>query len=200
MLQHWRLSPPELFAFPIQDAHHGTRPAILHSLRSVTHEPDEEPNRLQGGGSHRRVCTCSGWHIHVDDVPGHHRHFAARHFIRLMLHCTPRCRIAGAGGHRATLYARPCSREGACLVVFAYSATDAYGKRPSIVSSWRGLCPLLHDDVGKSGTPHLPATADAALPCGQMLKFKQTYKKVYVLFGYIKNYMYLCIVISKQHV
>lgn len=72
-------------------------PAILHSLRSVTHEPDEEPNRLHGGGSHRRVCTCSGWHIHVDDVPGHHRHFAARHFIRLMLHCTPRCRIAGPG-------------------------------------------------------------------------------------------------------
>ena len=28
-------SPPELFAFPIQDVHHATRPAILHSLHSV---------------------------------------------------------------------------------------------------------------------------------------------------------------------
>ena len=29
------MSPPELFAFIIQDVHHATRPAILHSLHSV---------------------------------------------------------------------------------------------------------------------------------------------------------------------
>ena len=34
-LQHWRLTPPEFFAFIIQDVHHATRPAILHSLHSV---------------------------------------------------------------------------------------------------------------------------------------------------------------------
>ena len=98
ILQHWRLSPPELFASDIQDAHHGTHPAILHSLHSVAHEPDEEPNRLQGGGSHRRVYDCchaslDNCHTHIDDVPRQHRHFAARHIIRLMLHYSPRFRI-----------------------------------------------------------------------------------------------------------
>ena len=99
MLQHWQLSPPELFTFTIQDAHHNTQPQhILHSLHSVAHEPDEEPNRLQGGGSHRREydshhAGLDNSHTHIDDVPGHHRHVTARHIIRLMLHCTPRCWI-----------------------------------------------------------------------------------------------------------
>ena len=74
MLQHWRLLPPELFAFTIQDAHHGTHPAILHSLHSVAHEPDEEPKRLQGGGSHQRVydrhhAGLDNGHTHIDNVP-----------------------------------------------------------------------------------------------------------------------------------
>lgn len=91
-------SPPELFTFTIQDARHDAHPAILHSLHSVAHEPDEEPNRLQCGGSHRREYDChhsslDNGHAHIDDVPGHHRHVAARHIIRLMLHCSPRFRI-----------------------------------------------------------------------------------------------------------
>ena len=49
-------------------------PHILHSLRSVAHEPDEEPDRLQGGGSHRRVYDChhaglDNGHTHIEDVP-----------------------------------------------------------------------------------------------------------------------------------
>ena len=64
----------ESFTFPMQDAHHATRPAIQHSLHSVAHEPDEEPNRLQGGGSHRRGYDChhvnlDNSHTHIDDVP-----------------------------------------------------------------------------------------------------------------------------------
>ena len=132
ILQHWRLSPPELFASDIQDAHHDTRPAILHSLHSAAHEPDEEPNRLQGGGSHRRVydhhhASLDNGHAHIDDVPGHHRHFAARHIIRLMLRYTPRCWICwGWMSSCHPVCTASSARKGACLDVFAYSATDAY--------------------------------------------------------------------------
>ena len=103
-------------------------PAILHSLRSVAHEPDEEPCRLQGGGSHRREYDCchaslDNSHTHIDDVPGHHRHFAARHFIRLMLHFSPRFRICWGWVSSCHPVCTAVSRKGACLDVFAYSAT-----------------------------------------------------------------------------
>ena len=132
ILQHWRLSPPELFASDIQDAHHDAHPAILHSLHSAAHEPDEEPNRLQGGGSHRRVydhhhAGLDNGHAHIDDVPGHHRHFAARHIIRLMLRYTPRCWICwGWMSSCHPVCTASSARKGACLDVFAYSATFAY--------------------------------------------------------------------------
>ena len=129
-----------MFVFVKQDAHHGTRPAILHSLRSVAHEPDEEPNRLQGGGSHRREYDCchaslDNSHTHIDDVPGHHRHFAARHFIRLMLHFSPRFRICWGWVSSCHPVCTAVSRKGACLDVFAYSATRCLCPRRAWVFS-----------------------------------------------------------------
>ncbi len=122
-------SPPASFAPIMQDAHHDTRPAIPHALRSVAHEPWREPCRLSCGGSHRREHDChhacfDNGHAHIDDVPGHHRHVTARHSTRLMLHCTPRCRICRGrvpSCHPACT-ASP-ARVGACLVSFAYAAT-----------------------------------------------------------------------------
>ena len=143
-------------------------PHILHSLHSVAHEPDEEPCRLQGGGSHRRVHDChhaglDNSHTHIEDVPlappprcsqAHHSADAPllstmQDLLGWVSSCHPVCTASSARG-------------GACLDVFAYSATDAYALGASIVSSWRGLCPLLDDAAGKSDTSHLPATADAA--------------------------------------
>ena len=107
-------------------------PQSCTSLHSAAHEPDEEPKRLQGGGSHRRVydhhhAGLDNGHAHIDDVPGHHRHFAARHIIRLMLRYTPRCWICwGWMSSCHPVCTASSARKGACLDVFAYSATDAY--------------------------------------------------------------------------
>ena len=51
---------------------HPPRNPALAPFRS--HEPYEEPYRLQGGGSHRRVYDChhaslDNSHAHIDDVP-----------------------------------------------------------------------------------------------------------------------------------
>lgn len=91
--QHWSMKNhlQSCKAFPIQDAHHATTPLLPVPLfRSVAHEMPREPYRLRCGGSYRRVCTCSCWHIHIGNVPGHHHHVSARHTRHLMLHYAPR--------------------------------------------------------------------------------------------------------------
>ena len=128
----------------------------LHPLRSVAHEPDEEPNRLQGGGSHRREYDCchaslDNSHTHIDDVPGHHRHFAARHIIRLMLRYTPRCWICwGWMSSCHPVCTASSAREGACLDVFAYSATICLwpcGHRCFLLLADQCLCPQWASNV-----------------------------------------------------
>lgn len=174
MLQHWRLSPPELFAFYILDAHHDTLlQHILHSLRSVAHEPDEEPDRLQGGGSHRREYDChhaslDNSHTHIADVPGHHRHVAARHIIRLMLHCSPRFRICWSRVPSCHPVCTANAVKVLALIFRLFGDLMLMSLRPSFVSSWRGLYPLLDDAAGKSDTSHLRATANG-LACGYFL-------------------------------
>lgn len=152
-------------------------PLIPPSLRSVAHEPTEEPNRLQGGGSCRRERDSS--HAHTGSVPGHHRHFAARHSRRLMLHCSARCWIRGVCG-----IVPPCMH-GQAVKVLAWMSSptrrcDAYGLAAIGVFCYRRLhayaldghptfqpeeVPPLPTEGCKSGTPHLPTTENG-LSCG----------------------------------
>ena len=89
---------------------------VVRAGENVTYAPTK-------GGIH---------HAHTGIVPGHHRHVTARHSHRLMLHCSPRYWMSGVCG-----IVPPCMhghlpaicREGACLDVFAYTATNAYAFR-----------------------------------------------------------------------
>ena len=145
MLQHWWLSPPELFAFTIQDAHHASHPSTSCS-RSI---PLHMSRRKSLIGCHvvvrarENVTTAmqayDGYHVHTGSVPGHHHHETARHIPRLMLHYSPRFRTCWDARHRATLHARPC-REGACLDV------SPWWPRPR-------MCPNHFRDLAKMTLP-----------------------------------------------
>lgn len=127
ILQHWRLSPPELFASYIQDAHHATHPRTACS-RSL-------PLHMSRGKSlvGCQVVVRTGEYLtlggqsHVRHVPhpttAKHRHLTARHIPRLMLHYTPRFRLCWGQGCIVPPCLYGCCREGACLNVFAYAAT-----------------------------------------------------------------------------
>lgn len=75
----------------------------------------------------------------------HHRHFAARHIIRLMLHYSPRCWICwGWVSSCHPVCTASSAREAACLDIFAYSATWCLwpcGHRCFLLFADRCFCP-----------------------------------------------------------
>jgi len=120
-------SPPASFAFCKQDAHHAAHPRTACSRSFPLHM---SRGKSLGGC---QVVVRTGEYLtlegqaHVRHVPhpttAKHRHLTARHIPRLMLHYTPRFRLCWGQGCIVPPCLYGCCREGACLIVFAYSAT-----------------------------------------------------------------------------